>query len=405
VRIRDILIPAAVGILGAASGPSTASAATWSGRMGVVEGPRAQAFDGPAVAGRRVYWVQARTAGGTPATLRSRRVTGGEPTAVPIEIPRPEPPLGGPGTPLSLRGVSLRVAGDRAFVSGQWCSELAPDSPCQTGGFSAAYRLTDGALAGKRATGASYLAGPAPLYVVNDGVDRPGPFPLMSELSGPTALSVPAGVGYLQAAGRFVAWVDGTSTRWGTRGDGLPGWETAHVLDAVTGRERYSVSSRSIATRAATSRVTVSEVNLLPDGSLSAFVARRNGRSGIRAVRVDASGVVRRVGRPIAGARYAQAAVYARRTFVFAGGPAPSRGKASPSRRCDGLWVTDPTGRRGRRLATQRSPSRLGLPVAWDGRNAVWRSSLRPSLGDESGLRIDGGLIRAQLSAAGAPSC
>lgn len=391
---RRLLLVGAVTVLAsswslAGAGDAVGGESGWSRVMerGTVE-PSSDASSFLPVDGR-IWWV--RSSGGR-WTLESRALTGGEVRRVRLGVEGlvPPGPPGGSTAGYPVRDVDgLRVGGGRLYVTGYWKTVPtgATDGTGQSTSpetLSAVFDVTTGALL-RQERPLRTPRGVSPFGLVRGTpavvADRR---PVLGTLSGPLRdpwSQVPYGISASVVSGGLAlqrmpdgrpGQPDGAPTSWsGQRG-------LLRVVELAGGRTRYQLGADAVrrATGAGPS-VAVSTTPtspLLPDGSLGITAERTRG-SGLRAVGVDGRGTVRRLSGMLPHAKLTETVVGYRRAFVSVAG---RRKLAGRWRDCGGLWITDLSGKRGRRLdlgAFTRAVGGSPAPVWWDGRHAVWAGS------------------------------
>lgn len=372
----------------------------------------------PILAGGRVWWVTRsgdRGASLESYELVSRAAAGGDRRSVPITLP-PHPSIAIPenqgfGWIAALEPDAIAIVGNRLIVSTQWlavngdpkggataATPFVATFDTRTGAPGATFGGDDRVVRAVPGTDIAHIGQVASL----DGrtnvsvVDPPLPIPPQAVAAG---------------AGRFTLSFVGTSAA----GEGSlspPSWRIAEVRRRDTNALVYRVTARALARAAVPTHAdgTVSIDRLLSDGALAVTARRRspNGRPqvrrGLRPVAVTSTGRVLRLGRVQPRAMFASALVAGGRGLVrlsFNG---------TSDHECDGSWLINGTGTRGRPYA-RPGLRRGGTPVAWTGDVAVWpRGEIDPEdlylgYGGHRYVTVDHDLKHASLTSSNRPRC
>lgn len=328
--------------------------------------------------------------------MESRALDGGAVRRVQLQVEGLEPPS--PRTPegaflFPVRQIEdLRIRDGRLFVTGSWktLASGATDGSAETistEGLSVVYDASTGRV----------LRQERPLRPLPVGSSSPSPAryglawgapatraPFLGPaygyggvLSDPWTLAPFGSVATVVAGQYGLRWSPDQSPSMAP--EARNGWSrnggTIAVSDMVTGKARYQVKARPVrqaSTSSHSARASTSWLMpLAPDGSLRITVERTRG-AGLKVVGVDSEGRIRRLTPTLRRATRVSSVVGYGRAFSYVFGFRKSGGKA---RACEGVWVTDRAGRRGRKLdlrAFARRTGAIDVPVWWDGRYAVW---------------------------------
>lgn len=407
---RVVVVLLVLGVL--LSGPAVAGATPRGASSWHVEASSAVPPGDPVLDGGRVWWLTVPTGTSTTATLRSRSVGDRHARAVPLPLPAPFDPADDrqlPAPPVLSVGAGLAAA------QLSWWSGNDPGVATRTEpSYVAAFDARSGTLLAAvrfRQSAATLVPG-SDLVTAPVGPDPTdgtfGTFPVLDpagtvavrpdQVAGPYALTYSG----FRPEGRGVDYRD-AQVLYGDASH--RGWVRATVSLRATGRRIYSVTARALGRAAVPDHPDgqADVARLLPDGSLAVVATRRGigadtrripstlrGRDGIRPVRVDRAGRIRRLGRPVDQAVYVGG--------LYAGG----RGLVLiddryTTRSCSRLVLVDRRGDRGRRLGAP-SARRTFPPVAWTGDVAVWPAP-------HAAFTVDRGLRSPALTRAGRPAC
>ncbi|CAB4955872.1 unannotated protein [freshwater metagenome] len=349
----------------------------------------------------RVWWVSGES--GPSFTAVSRSLSGGPVRRVRLDVAKLAAPetTGRPFGALVLTG-GLAVSGGRVVVAGRWITVPSRfESTESGGGVMAIFDGATGAVLGQRAVPTLPNGGDASTllpYAPATARLTPAPNAPSTTWSLTDAVSGdPIPAGGEQAAGRYILGFTTDALRWSV-GDG-----TAVVSDRHTGAELYRTDARAITRTAGARGKNSVAVTLQPSGALR---VRITASRGLRPVTVGPKGAVRAAGRFQRYARVAITLPGEHRTFVALVGNTKAN---DARRRCTAVWMTNPSGTRGRNLTMPRARyGRQGAPTFWDDRTAVWSLSVagrNANVEDSARVRVERRLATLTLRKNSTPAC